>query len=366
MIKLALNILFLFTIQLVNGMSWVPAYPYQQDIKGQTIIIKATPYAPYLYNSIGLTEVYQKKKLLYSFNHYYRVPIIPSDDGRYLFTIYNGESSNQIEMIGKSLLPLNQQTVIEVLKYGKPYKRFTLADVIDTILLARNYNFYSWRYNYNHHQYDNAEIECESCIEVYGKRTLKKCDSNKIFQDECDLCNQNCDSLKLLDSKVKTYNNSVYVKNNHLYIITNQNTVVDIDMESLIIKKHTFKNLGNFNPPTPKRKYKLIKLPNKFDEPKINSSENFDISIANFFNLSVQNKNEKYTIFINVLIDRKGKCVKYNGNVYNQENASFSTQSINQEMSNTLEKWIIQQTFKTNLIPRGFDKFYFTCIVNLY
>jgi hypothetical protein len=165
----------------------------------------------------------------------------------------------------------------------------------------------------------------------------------------------------------------MYVKENSLYILTNQNTAVKLDFADMTIEQIAFDKIipdkEHFKPPRLTRKYKKVKLPDKFDEPNLKDGSSFEKGVANFFNLSISdNTNEKsFCIFINYLVlNKEGKCIDFYGKVHDKRISEYFTkESVNEEMTEKLNSWVKAQTFDTKLIPKGFDGYSFLCIVNL-
>jgi hypothetical protein len=361
--------------QTVFGTTWSAAYPYKQRINGQDVVIKAYPYDPYSGSPmIGVTKVYLKKKLLYTIDKYYREGIFTSDDGQYLAVINTSNSAGVSSYTSFGMERINfNQTAIEVFKNGLPFKTFSLKDVIDTTKLANNGQFFNWGYSLDFDAFQNAEFSYESCLEVYGRRVIRTGDTTEIYPDELKECRNACDSVRLKEVELGICKNSMYVKENSLYVLTNQNTVVVLDFADMSIKQIPFDKIipdkEHFYPPKNNRKYKKIKLPDKFVEPNLKDGSSFENGIAELFNLSIPDNQEKETfcVFINYLvIDKDGLCIDFYGKVHDERISEFFIkESINQEMTEKLEEWIKEQVFDTKLIPKKFDAYSFLCIVNL-
>jgi hypothetical protein len=355
------------------GTTWSPAYPYTQKIEGQKVVIKAFPYAPYSGSPmIGLTKVFFGKKLLYTIDQYYREKIFTSPDGHYLVILHTSNFVGVTSYVtfGEEHADFNKPA-IEIFKDGKPFKTFALKDVIDTAKLISNGLFFDWGYKVNLESFSSAESGCQSCKEVYGKKILKTCDTSEIDLDACEVCRRECDSVKLKEFQTKLFRNSAYVLNNDLFIITNQKKIVKLDFESLKIEHIRFDegtlDKNSFNPPKLKRKYKKIKLPDKFDEPYLKDGTKLEKGIANFFNLQAGKKGERtFCIFIDFLLTHNGRCLDVYSSVYDRRiSDSFSEESINKEMAEKLNLWMKEQIFQTKLIPKGFDKFSFLSMIDL-
>ena len=141
-------ILFITIPQIGHARVCATSYPYVQTIEGQHIVIKAIPLDPHSCSpSLGTTEIYNRKKLLYTIDSYIDAPIFPSNDGQYLAIIHRSHLA-----IAHVFLPEQKQVwdydfvAIDVLKWGKPYKQFYLKDVIDTALLDHKSGYFSWCY----------------------------------------------------------------------------------------------------------------------------------------------------------------------------------------------------------------------------
>jgi hypothetical protein len=369
------TILLTVLTQTVFGTTWSAAYPYTQNIDGQNVVVKAFPYDPYSGSPmLGVTRVYFKNKLLYSIDKYYRERIFTSNDGQYLVVVHTSNSAGISSYTSFGIERINfNQTAIEVFKNGQPFKTFALKDVVDTTKLANNGRFFYWGYHVDLEAFKNAEYGCESCKEVYGRKVLRTGDTSEIDIDEWEECKRECDSVKLKPTKMELSKNSIYVQDNSLFILTNQNVVVKLDFATMTIQQVPFDKVvvdkKTFHPPKLNRKYKKVKLPDKFDQPNMKDGRSFEKGIADLFSLSVPDSKEKETfcVFIHHLVlDRNGKCVDFYGTV-NDERISefFSPESLNKEMTEKLNKWVKEQTFETKLIPKGFDGYSFLCIVNL-
>lgn len=361
--------------QTVFGTTWSAAYPYRQQIDGQNVVIKAFPYDPYSGSPmIGVTRVYFNNKLLYSIDKYYREKIFTSNDGQYLVIVYTSNSVGVSSYTSFGIERVNfNQTAIEVFKNGQPFKTYSLKDVIDTTKLANNGRFFYWGYYVDFEAFRNAEYGCESCKEVYGRKVLRTMDTSEIDIDEWQECKRECDSVKLKATEMETFKNSIFVQDNSLFVLTNQNVVVKLDFATLSVQQMPFDKIvadkQTFHPPKLNRKYKKVKLPDKFDKPNLKDGRSFEKGVADLFGLSVLDNKEKNTfnVFINYLVlDKKGKCVDFYGNVYDERISTFFTEeSKNKEMTEKLNKWVREQTFQTKLIPKGFDGYSFLCIVDL-
>ena len=355
--------------------TWGPAYPYTQKIDGQKVTIKAYSYAPYSGSPmIGTTKVFFKNKLLYTIDKYYRERIFTSKDGHFLAVVRtsNAEGVSSFVTFRPEKIDFNQ-TAIEIFKDGKPFKEFQLKDIIDTAKLANNGKFFFWGYYVDFEAFQDAEFACEACLEVYGKKILSKCDTSEIYINECEECRRDCDLVKLKEAEDRIYHNSMYVRNNSLFVLTNQKTVVKLDFSIFEIQQIPFDEIipdkKRFNPPKFKRKYKKVKLPDKFDQPKLKDGRSFEKGVADLLGLSISDHGEKetYTVFIsNLVIDRTGKCIGFEGKVCDERISEYLTEeSINKEMTEKVCKWLMKQKFQTKLIPKRFEKYSFLCIVNL-
>ena len=361
--------------QTVFGTTWSAAYPYTQQIDGQNVIIKAFPYDPYSGSPmIGVTKVYFNKKLLYTINKYYRERIFTSNDGQYLVVVHTSNSAGiaSYTSFGIERLSFNQ-TAIEVFKNGQPFKTYTLKDVLDTTTLLNNGRFFYWGYNVDFKTFDKVKWSYNYWNKILTKREMRECRGNLDTSFHCKDYRNSVDSMKVFDLENFIYNNSIFVKDNSLNILTNQSMVVKLDLTDISIQQIPIDKIildkKNFNPPKLKRKYKKVKLPNKFDQPKLKDGRSLEKGLAELFNLSVldDGKGKVFNVFINhLVIDQKGKCFKYYGNVYDVRISEYFTEEArNKEMTEKLNRWIKEQTFDTRLIPKGFDGYSFLCIVNL-
>jgi hypothetical protein len=368
------TILLSVFFQTAFGTTWSAAYPYTQKIDGQNIVIKAFPFDPYSGSPmVGVTKVYLNKKLLYTLDKYYRERIFTSNDGQYLVVVHTSNSSGVTSYTSFGIERINfNQTAIEVFKNGQPFKYFTLKDIVDTTKLANNGQFFYWGYNLDIEAFDNAIWNCN-----YWRKNLTRQDKKECLNGDttsyCIEWIQGCDSLKIFEREKFIYTNSIYIKDNSLFILTNQNVVVKLNFADISIQHVPFDKIVNdkltFNPPKLHRKYKKVKLPDKFDEPNMKDGRSIEKGIADLFGLSISDSKEKETfcVFINSLVlNRKGKCVDFYGAVYDKRISKFFLpESINKEMTEKLNKWVMEQTFETKLIPKTFDKYSFLCIVNL-
>jgi len=359
----------------VYGTTWSVAYPYEQQIDGQNVVVKAFPYDPYSGSPmIGVTRVYFNNKLLYSIDKYYREKIFTSDDGQYLVVVHTTNSAGitSYTTFGTERLDYDQ-TAIEVFKNGQPFKIFSLRDVVDTTKLANNGRFFYWGYFVDFEAFRKAEDGCESCKEVYSRKVLRTGDTSEIYANEWEECKRECDSAKLKKIEIKVSTNSIYVQNNSLIILTNQNVIVKLDFSEMAVQQIPFNTIvpdkKTFNPPKLNRKYKKVKLPDKFDEPNMKDGRSLEKGLADLFGLSILKNNEKgiFCVFIDHLVlDRNGKCVDFYGKVHDERISDyFLPESLNMEMTEKLNKWVMEQTFETKLMPKAFDRYSFLCIVHL-
>ena len=375
LINILTTVLLTVLAQTVFGTTWSAAYPYTQQIDGQNVIIKAFPYDPYSGSPmIGVTKVYFNKKLLYTINKYYRERIFTSNDGQYLVVVHTSNSAGiaSYTSFGIERLSFNQ-TAIEVFKNGQPFKTYTLKDVVDTTTLLNNGRFFYWRYNVDFKTFDKVKWSYNYWNKILTKREMRECRENLDTSFHCKDYRNSVDSMKVFDLENFIYNNSIFVKDNSLNILTNQSMVVKLDLTDISIQQIPIDKIildkKNFNPPKLKRKYKKVKLPNKFDQPKLKDGRSLEKGLAELFNLSLldDGKGKVFNIFINhLVIDQKGKCIKCSGNVYDVRISEYFTEEArNKEMTEKLNRWIKEQTFDTKLIPKGFDGYSFLCIVNL-
>ncbi len=357
--------------QIAFGTTWSAAYPYTQQIEGQNVVIKAFPFAPYSGSPmIGVTKVYFKKKLLYTIGKYYRERIFTSNDGQYLVVVRTSNSAGLTSYTSFAIEQINfNQTAIEVFKNGLLFRTFTLKDVIDTTKLANNGQFFNWGYTVNFKAFDNASWDCE----YWGKNLTRREKRECINGDTTFYCKEwinGCDSMKIFERGKFICTNSIYVQGNSLFVLTNQGIVVKLDFSKMSIERILFDMIvtdkQSFNPPKLNRKYKTVKLPEKFDEPNLKDGRPFEKAVADLFGLSVLDSNERntFSVFINYLVlDTRGKCVDFYGNVYDER--ILEGESVNIEMTEKLNKWVKEQSFQTDLIPKGFDGYSFLCIVDL-
>lgn len=368
--------LILLTVlsQIAFGTTWSAAYPYTQHIDGQNVVIKAFPYDPYSGSPmIGVTNVYFKKKLLYTIDKYYRERIFTSNDGQYLAVVHTSNSAGVASYTSFGIEQISfNQTAIEVFKNGQLFKTFTLKDVIDTTKLANNGHFFYWGYNVDFEAFDNAIWNCKYWEKDLNRSEKKEC-LNGDTTSYCKDWINGCDSMKIFEKEKFIWTNSIYIQDNSLFVLTNQNTVVKLDFSKMTIEQIPFETIvidkQSFNPPKLNRKYKKVKLPDKFDEPNLKDGRTLGKAVADLLGLSIPTNKEKNTfiVFINYLVlDRRGKCIDFYGNVYDARISEFFTrESVNKEMTEQLNKWVREQFFQTNLIPKGFNGYSFLCIVNL-
>ena len=350
------------------GTTWAAAYPYVQQIDGQNIVVKAYSYAPHKRSPmIGVTKVYSNNKLLYSIDKYYREKIFTSQDGQYL-AVVRTTSYSSLFCTGINF----NQTVIEVLRNGLPFKTYTLKDVIDTTQLANNGYLFNWGYFADFETFKEVLSECKICREVWGRSVIKTGNAKKISPTSWERCKSACDSTELMKIETNIYKNSIFVQDNSLYILTNQNTVVALDFETLEVQQLSFEKIvpdkKTFNPPKLKRKYTKIKLPDKFSEPNLKDGRSFEKGIADLFNLPViSSDKETFCIYTHFVLNKEGKCIDFYGTVHDMRIEKFLLEkSINKEMTDKLHKWVSEQIFDTKLIPKGFEAYTFLSFVYLH
>jgi len=318
--------------------TWGPAYPYIQKTEGQEVIIKANSYAPYQGNAtIGLTEVFYKKILLYSIDIYYREKILSSNDGHYLAIIHT-TYFHGVESLDSTRKPQESPIdfiALEILKDGKPFMKVHLKEVIDINKSEIKNGLISWIYAPKHSTSEN-----ESSIKMNKQESL-------------------------------SYSNSVSVVDNKLQIITNQNTVVQFDFNSFAITQLPFEaivsNKDSFNPPKTRRKYIKTNLPDKSDKPVMKDSRNFELAICELFDLKPTSYVETatYTIFIHqLMINHKGNCLNALGTVY-EKTSSTKNSLINTEMTKKLNNWLTIQQYDKRSVPKKLNAYNFHFAVDL-
>ena len=331
------------------GTTWAPSYPYTQHIAGQKVTIHAIAYNPHGGGDVlyGITKVYYAGKLLYTMDGYYRRRIFTSDDGQFLAVVhsrYDVETNpyNSIQEYEDIL----DHVAIEVFKMGKPFKKFTVRDVVDSPTItpyslvepAEQTTWYYFYWNY--------------------------------FKDLSGKAKKNADSM----TEDNLNRHPVFVLGNCLYMLTNSGTAVKLDFSNMKLEQIPFDQVipdkAKFNPPKLTRRYWKVKLPKHLEEPKVKGGRTFDKAVADLFGLSETGFHEKtsFVVFIDMMIDRTGKCVGPQPYVVvhdQRKSDSFANETINKEMTQKLEEWVGRQRFQTRKIPRRFDKYYFECVVDL-
>lgn len=377
MIRNVITLLFVvFLINKLHATSWGPAYPYTQKIDGQDIVLQATPYNPYMGPTTnGITKVYFKNKLLYTVNCYYRDNIYTSNDGEYIAIVTTNFSVHHrgYNQNGK-LEPHNfNRVAIEILKHGKPFITYCLKDVADTTKLIDNIYSFSWGYYCNKELFKDAIWHCNYYKKTHSAIEINNC----LITKDTNICSKetinHCDSVKIFERENFIRNNSVYISNNCLFVITNYNQIVKINFDDFLIEKFPFESIikdkNRFNPPLLTRKYQKVKWPDKFDSPKIKGGQELGKAIAYQLNLKEEEIGGKrnYCLFVHALtIDKKGKCIEFDASIYDERiSTSFNKDAINIEMTEKLNKWILEQTFLTKLIPSKIDTYSFRFIIDL-
>jgi len=102
-------------------------------------------------------------------------------------------------------------------------------------------------------------------------------------------------------------------------------TIQSIPLDQIMPNKQTF------NPPKLNRKYKEIKLPDKFVQPDMKDGRSFEKAIADLFNLTIAGYRDRiFCVYIgHLVLNKKGKCVGFHGTVYDEHiSDSFSEESI--------------------------------------
>ena len=346
---------------------WFAAYPYTKQVEGQNVIIKSIPFEPFSGSPMkGLTQVFLHNKLLYSVDNYYREPLFASNDGRYLVIV------NTFKPVSLHIADWDyNQEVIKVLLDGKPFKAFTLKEVIDTAIL----DYHSWGYGFDYEAFRNAEIGCKNCREVYGRRVLRTCDTMNIFTEECEKCKRQCDSVKLKKNSI------YYVQNNSLFVLTNQNTVVKLDMNTLSLEilpmEKAIPNKENFKPPKIKVQYKKVRYPDKYFKysnageafflPKLKNGKIIEEGIAELLCKKVGNDDSDSAVielyFHTLLITKEGKCdevyVSISQKAANEKKFPLKYPPDEEDVLLKLivEQWIMEQEFETKTLPKGFLKY---------
>lgn len=369
-------IFILLTLSLDSySTTWTPAYPYRQQIEGQNVIIEATPYAPYTGSPmIGLTKVFYNNKLLYSIDKYYRERIFTSDDGRFLAIVH---TSNSADIASYTLFGIEKvdytQPAIEIFKDGQPFKKFSLKDIIDTTMLSNNGRFFYWGYYTDFEAFEKVDWGCKYCKENFSKKELRECLNGNDSTSYCKKCVSDCDSVNILKCEENIYRNSIYVRDNNLSILTNQRTVVQLDFNNLEIKKIEFakvvSNKEMFSPPKFIRKYKKVKLPDKFDYPKLTDGRTIEEGLADLLKLKtteLTNDTTGYSFYINLVINKSKNCTDVYVSVSKNGKGNWGNEkSPTKEIADNTKDWLLSQEYKTQVIPKGFGRYSFLCIFDL-
>ena len=345
----------MFFVQSVWG-SYSAVYPYIQKTKKQNVVIKAIPYDPFLGSTTnGLTQVFLKNKLLYSIDNYYSEKLFTSDDGRYLVIIHS-LSGNYYEY-----------PAIEILKDGKPCKVFAVKDVIDTAILVNYIPF--WHYYYDSDDYSD----------FYFYKTYSE--PNYEYKNY-DYDYYKGYKLRTIDRiEQNLFKNSIYVQNNSLFALTNQRTVIKIDFNTLIIEKfpitEIIPNRKEFNPPKTKITYKKIKYP-QFVLPNLKSGKSVIRNLAELLDKKAAYNREDSAViqiyFHTLLINKEGKCEDVYLSV--AQKAAYEKDfpynhpwnPPNEEDENLklkIKQWVMEQTFDTKTIPKGFQKYKYSDFIYL-
>ncbi|TNE78893.1 MAG: hypothetical protein EP332_12975 [Bacteroidetes bacterium] len=343
--QLLFCVLFLLKFHLLEATTWRAAMPYTQRIEGQSVKIKAQSYDPYIGSPmLGKTSVYHRNKLLYTLDQYYREPLYTSPDGQYLVLVRLTNSIGVGSYISGWGHVNYNQAAIKIFKNGKAIKEYRLRDVIDTAKLAQDGNLFYWGYAKNLKRSKAVQDECEICRESYGKRLLSTCDTSKIKPEECALCRAACDSAQLLSTEERLVKNPIYVSGDTLFILSNQQTVIKLSFHDLSLQISPFEHVvpvkNEYKPPLLKRKYKKIRLPEKFEEPRLKNGKTLEESVAELLDLSVDHDFKgRYAVYMgSLVIDKTGKCIQYDGKVYDNTVSQFmNQQSIQPEMTQKLE-----------------------------
>lgn len=340
--------------------TWAPAMPYTQKIKGQKVTIKATPFNPYWGSPIfGETKLFYKNKLLYTIDKYYREQLISSNNGIYLAKI-----NISLDTRGFSY----NQTAIEILKNGKPFKKIPLIDLIDSIEDIQASRFLYWGYDFNYEKYENATRKYKGCKKTWSKRELRKCETNRISLPYCKECKEifgYYDSVKI---EKNLADNPIFIKNNTLHILTNQGYIITYNFNTHILKRILFEEVVTdkkaYSPPKIKKKYRRIKYPSKASLPKQKNGKTLEIAISEFLDIDTVDYYKNGAIQISImglLLNEDGKCERVN--VYYQvKNGSNNKQEFveDKEISKSVANWLYSQEFSTSDIPKGFPKFVFS------
>ena len=348
--------IFLLFPLIVSGSTWKLAFPYQQKIQGQNIIIRSVPYAPRDGEPFGKTMVFDGKKLLYSFDKYFRQTIIPSNDGVYVAVI------NRFLFSQFYLQKLGDRTVIDIYRNGELYKSYKLKELIKPIKPDNKYGF-AWGYKYPMEgNFSEIKDNCKSCLSVYGRKVLNDCNESEILDEVCIECNSDCDIVNNYEVHRKVMDNWIFIENNVLNIITIDSKIIQIDMSNptAISKSNLeilYPDLSKFDPPRIKKKQKIIKYPEKFYLPDLENGENIGDELSDFLMMKISddyNDPKTLSIYIHtLLINQQGKC----------EIAYVS--SDDKKLDKKIENWIKQKKFDTSKIPKKFEKYKFSDFVYL-
>ncbi|PQJ11223.1 hypothetical protein CJD36_005300 [Flavipsychrobacter stenotrophus] len=366
---------FIFIVYTSYGTTWPVAYPYKQRIEGQKVRVEAIAYNPYESATVpsGKTNVYYKDELLYSIDKYYRNNIYTSDDGHYFAIVYsiNDVRINEFNRNDGDQINFNRR-IIEIFKDGVLYKNVFLRDIIDTTDVVKNGHYFEWSYYIDINGFRDAEYGCEACNEVYGKKALKKLDTGYIDSSSYFECIRQCDSARNKETELNIAMNANYVENNTLVVLTSQRSAVRINFNTLDIQRVQFNTVvpdkEKYNPPKLIRRYNELKIPDKFYLPNLDNGMKFEDAVAALFGLKSDGEQKAiFDVFIRPTIDVAGHCVDLYVDVNDLRISEYhSDNTQNKDMTEKLYKWCKEQVFSSKKIPKGFEKYQFYGIIDLY
>ncbi|MBK7567226.1 MAG: hypothetical protein KBF42_04790 [Chitinophagales bacterium] len=173
----------------------------------------------------------------------------------------------------------------------------------------------------------------------------------------------------------KMSQHSIFQERSNLYLITTDNQLITIDIVSgeIINHQNAFETLNQklfWNPKSLERKYQKVEYPESYLLPDLQIGKTLAQGLAELLNKKLSDyKEDSAVIQIYVhtlLINKEGKCedVSVSPTVRTDIHMDFDFKC-NMELKAEIELWIKNQTFATNTIPKGFQKFKYSDFVYL-
>jgi hypothetical protein len=372
---LAYILFYTLSFSVATATTWSAAQPYKIVSAENDIIVEAIPYQPYHWSPLGETRVYKAGRLLYTIDKYFREPVFTTSNGEYFIVVFNSNSYgvSSIVHFGQNTIDKNR-TAIEIFKNGKPFKKYSMSDVIDTSVLPNNGVLYQWSYfvDWPREVIKDVVSGCKICKDIWEEDVLISCDTNEIDIVNCEECRTECDSAALYEQLYRIEESSIGIKGDTLRILTSQRILIEVAFSPKSLQRIPF-DVSKMNVPkitTRKVEIKEIEMPDKFALPQLANGDTMETELRKLFaDLGRYNGNDQVAVTIsNLLIDSLGRCENLELTVVDIANKDWDKHYYNysaKKFYSILSNWIKLQRFDTSLLPPSFKKYSFYGFIDI-